>query len=329
MDKNKNLASMIPEDIKYASVMYLKTIVMDYCSSLKEVYSEQDIIDVCEKVPLLYDVYNFSRLFGTMVNERPIKENEKVGYYVSFLRCKEMHIPMYELVSARKDKLSTFLFDGNFTRYVMSIIQAVKSNNFTYDKRKVDIEKGKKIIDAMLVSEQLREKNPLKYRETRVEADDVSIKDHADSYKEIVINTNNEESYRNKTNILDLINEDDKKDSIIFIKYILKDLDGKKYDYDYLKEHMPLAYDIDALSRLYGIFVVSGQMDEDEFTNTITDKDLAMQMYISVNSRTKGVKSYAQHGDFIRYVDALARIFSNENSMNEYLNTCNENKQRA
>ena len=68
-----------------------------------------------------------------------------------------------------------------------------------------------------------------------------------------------------------MIDEDDKKDSIIFIKYILKDLNGKKYDYDYLGKHMPLAYDIDALSRLYGIFVVSGQMDEDEFTNTITD----------------------------------------------------------
>lgn len=329
MDKNKNLASMIPEDIKYASVMYFKTIVMDHCYDMKEVYSEQDIIDVCEQIPLLYDIYNFSRLFGAMVNERPVKENKEVGYYVSFLRCKEMHIPMYELVSARSNKLSTFLFDSNFTRYVMSIIQTVKSNNFTYDKRKVDIEKGKKIIDAMLVSEQLREKNPLKYRDTRVEADDVSIKDHADTYKEIIINTDNEESYRNKDNVLDMIDEDDKKDSIIFIKYILKDLNGKKYDYDYLGKHMPLAYDIDALSRLYGIFVVSGQMDEDEFTNTITDKDLAKQMYISVNSRTKGVKSYAQYGDFIRYVDALARIFSAEKSMNEYLNTCNENKQRA
>ena len=92
---------------------------------------------------------------------------------------------------------------------------------------------------------------------------------------------------------------------------------------------MPLAYDIDALSRLYGVFVVSGQMDEDEFTNTITDNDLAKQMYISVNSRTKGIKSYARHEDFIRYVDALARIFSSEKSMNEYLNICNETKQRA
>lgn len=329
MDKNKNLASMIPEDIKYASVMYLKTIVMDHCYNLSEVYSEQDIIDVCEQVPLLYDIYNFSRLFGTMVNERPIKEDEDVGYYVSFLRFKEMHIPMYELVSARSDKLSTFLFDGNFTRYVMSIIQAVKTNNFSYDKRKINIKKGKKLIEAWLVAEQLREKNPLKYRDTRVEADDVSIKDHADTCKEIIINTNNEDLYRNKASVIDMIAEDDKKDSIIFIKYILKDLDGKKYDYDYLKEHMPLAYDIDALSRLYGVFVVSGQMDEDEFTNTITDNDLAKQMYISVNSRTKGIKSYARHEDFIRYVDALARIFSSEKSMNEYLNICNETKQRA
>lgn len=335
MDKNKELSSMIPEDIKYASVMYLKNIAMDYCSNQREVYSEQDIIDVCEQVPLLYDVYNFSRLFGAMVNERPEREGKPI-YYVSFLRSKEMHIPMYELVSKRKDKLTTFLFDSNFIRYVVSIIRAVKDNNFTYierditdEKIKKQIEKNKKMIDAMLVAEQFREKNPLKYRKTKVEADDVSIKDYEDSKKEIIIHTDNESAYKKKPTVNDIIDEDDKNDSIIYIKYILKDLNGKKFDYDYLEEHMPLIYDIDALSRLYGVFVSSGQMDEDEFTNTIMDSDLAIQMYISVKSRTDGVKSYADDSEFIRYVDALARIFSTKKNMEEYLNTCEDKKKMA
>ena len=103
MDKNKKLSSMIPEDIKYASVMYLKNIAMDYCSNAREVYSEQDIIDVCEQVPLLYDVYNFSRLFGAMVNERPEREGRPI-YYVSFLRSKENSKLLIHLLDAIESK---------------------------------------------------------------------------------------------------------------------------------------------------------------------------------------------------------------------------------
>jgi len=120
-----------------------------------------------------------------------------------------------------------------------------------------------------------------------------------------------EDKYKNiKTPVTELIDEETKQESMKYLKTVSEyEEPGEKADCTILLDVMPITYDIEAFSMLYGKLIANG-MNESELTTYMMEPELSTQMYLSVRDRKNELYSYLIDDDFIAYIRNTAAKFS-------------------